>query len=194
MTNSCGIYQIKNVVTGDYYIGSSNNLRQRICRHRRFLANNKHENKHLQHAYNKYGKESFEFKVLLLCDVECKLSIEQGFLDLFKPAYNIATNAAAAWQGLHHTEETKQKMSEAAKGSAYALGHKQTEDHKRKISESQKGELGNMFGKHHTAESKRKISEAQKGALNHNFGKHPSEETRAKMRNAQKMRWMKAAA
>jgi excinuclease UvrABC nuclease subunit len=198
MTNNCGVYQIKNVITGDYYIGSSNNLRQRICHHRNELEGNKHCNRHLQYAWNKYGEQSFDIKVLLLCDNENKLYYEQVFIDGLKPAYNIAICAAAPWQGRkhtaetrakisaankgelgnifgkHHADETRAKMSEAKKGNTYNLGRKLTEEHKCKISEANKGKPNSMTGKHHSEETREKMSEAHKG-------KHLSDERKRKL-------------
>ena len=163
MTSFCGVYQIKNIVTGDYYIGSSCNLRQRICDHRRRFANNQHENSHLQRAWNKYGEQAFEFKVLLLCDVERKLSIEQGFIDLFKPAYNIAKDAKAPMQGRHHTDEMKRHMSEALKGKPSGmLGKHLSEETKRKMSEIHTGKPNSALGKHLSEEVKRNMSEGAK--------------------------------
>ena len=107
----CGIYKILNIITKDYYLGSSSNIQKRAYRHRNELASNTCPNSHLQNAWNKYGADNFEFSTILLCDVEHKLYFEQGFIDLFKPAYNKAQNATASFQGLHHTEETKRKMS-----------------------------------------------------------------------------------
>ena len=56
----------------------------------------------------------------------------------------------SAWCGKHHSEETKQKMSETRKWRTLS------EEWKRKLSEAQKG-------KHHSQEIKRKMSEAAKG-------------------------------
>ena len=73
--------------------------------------------------------------------------------------------------GKKHTEETKQKMSEAHKGK------KHTEETKQKMSDSHKGENSPMYGKKHSEEVKQKMSEAHKG-------KKLSEETKQKMSEA----------
>ena len=57
----------------------------------------------------------------------------------------------------HHTEETKNKMSESAKG------HTVSEETRKKISESAKGRPGAFKGKHHSEETKKKLSEAKLG-------------------------------
>ena len=75
-------------------------------------------------------------------------------------------------KGKHHSEETKQKLSESHKGQvAWNKGKKTSEESKRKISESMKGknagEKNGMWGKkgiyHHSEESKLKMSEKMKG-------------------------------
>ncbi len=182
----CGVYQIKNTITGDYYIGSSSTINKRLREHRCRLANNTHPNPHLQSAYNKYGADSFEFTAILLCTREHKLYYEQGFLDLFKPAYNIAICAIASAQGLRRSEETNRKNSEARKGKPNGwLGKHLTEEHKRKLSEANKG-------KHLSEETKRKLSEAHKGkhhtdeARANMCGRVVTDETRAKISEAKK--------
>ena len=178
MTNKCGIYTITNTITGDYYLGSSNDIGQRIRNHRWLLSKNAHHNPHLQNVWNKYGEQAFEFKVLLLCDVERKLIIEQGFLDLFKPAYNLAVCASAVMQGRSHTEEARAKMSNAH------MGHTHTDEAKRKISEAQIGNTHNL-GRKQTEEHKRKNSDAQKGNT-YAVGYKHTDEARAKISEATK--------
>lgn len=193
MTEQCGIYAITNRITGDYYIGSSNNIRARLNQHRRHLANNKHYNHYLQRAWNKYSADNFEFTVLLFCDVEYKLFLEQCLLDLFKPTYNTAKDAKAPMQGLHHSEESKRKIGEASKGKSKGnsnrIGHKHTEETKRKISETKKGKPSNRLGKHCTEETRKRMSEAhigkQAGALHPMFGKQYSDEAKKMMSESQ---------
>ena len=64
LKNRAGVYQIRNLVNGKIYVGSSINLRQRKCAHMTKLARGAHINKHLQSAYNIYGKENFIFEVI----------------------------------------------------------------------------------------------------------------------------------
>lgn len=56
--------------------------------------------------------------------------------------------------GWHHTEETKQKISESMTGKT------PSEETKKKISEAQKGEKHHNYGKPRSDETKKKISES----------------------------------
>ena len=92
MKNNCGIYCIKNNINDKLYIGQSINLKRRKRKHFSELNTNHHVNTHLQRAYNKYGKENFEFKILLLCEKEDLTYYEDFFIKLFKTqtyGYNI---------------------------------------------------------------------------------------------------------
>lgn len=59
-----GIYCFLNKENNKRYIGGTTNLYNRTNQHIKGLRANRHENEYLQNAFNKYGEESFEFKVL----------------------------------------------------------------------------------------------------------------------------------
>lgn len=178
--NKCGIYKITNTDTGDFYIGSATNMRLRVAQHRCHLNSNTHVNRHLQRAWNKYGKQVFEFAAILLCDVEKKLYFEQGLLELLKPAYNIAICAAAPMQGLPVSDETRAKLSEANRGErSYMFGKHPSAETRAKLSEAHKDQINPMLGKHHTEETRCKISAAH-------IGTHHTDEQRRKNSEAHK--------
>lgn len=83
-----GIYCIYNKVNNKRYIGSSNNLSQRLWKHRAVLRHNHHENQHLQNAWNKYGEANFEYIILEKCDLDALLAREEYYIKLYKPEYN----------------------------------------------------------------------------------------------------------
>ena len=167
-----GVYAIRNIQTGELYVGSTKCIRNRWRNHIHFLNKGNHQNKNLQKAYN-FDSAAFKFEVLEKCSVEILKDREQVFLDKFKEiSYNIATNAYGG-KG-PHSEETRRKLSEAAKGK------KHTEETRKKISE---GNLGKVFSE----EAKRKISEAKKGKKRKPF----SEKTRKKMSEAGKGKGVK---
>lgn len=204
MSHTSGIYQIRNIINGHIYIGSTIDIQKRWSSHVRLLNNNTHHSRHLQNAWNKYGEQAFEFSVLLqVDDVSSLLDIEQEFLDERAPEYNMSPTAGSSlgvkcteetkrnisaakkgkpgsWLGKHHTAETKHKLSEARKGQpAWNKGGHATEEQKHKLSEASKG-------KYLSEETKHKISTALKGELNPMFGKLHGEEAKRKMSESRK--------
>lgn len=107
--NLCGIYLITNTVNGNRYIGSSNNIRKRLWKHRALLRNNKHENAHLQNAWNKYGEKQFIYSILEICKLEEQFQREQFYIDTLKPEYNIVPEV----NNSKLSEESKIKMSKS---------------------------------------------------------------------------------
>lgn len=108
-----GIYKIKNILTGDCYIGSSNNTTKRSKRHYRDLNNNCHHSIILQRAVNKYGIQYFIFGVIEECEISLLLEREQFYLDKESPKYNIYSEAGSPL-GFKHSEETKEKLKQYA--------------------------------------------------------------------------------
>lgn len=87
----CGIYQIKNQINNKIYIGSSKNIENRWKQHIKSLNKEKHYNKYLQRAWNKYNYNNFEFIILEEC-LESELFIkEKIWIDKLNPEYNIGS-------------------------------------------------------------------------------------------------------
>lgn len=168
MNKISGIYEIRNTINNDRYIGSSVNMEKRMNEHRRTLNKNIHYNRFLQRAWNKYGEDNFEFNLLFECEEKYLLIEEQKLLDE-KPIYNLAKSATAFNRGCISSEETKHKIS--ANNGRYWLGKTRSEETKRKISENRKGI-------YHSELTKEKIS---KNNARYWLGKTRSKETVKKM-------------
>lgn len=103
-----GIYQITNKINGKKYIGSSKDIYKRWYQHKYELNKNKHGNKHLQNAWNKYGQDSFEFEIIEECEPEKRLYLEQFYIDKYKvckDGYNIATITIQLYNELDYEKE-----------------------------------------------------------------------------------------
>ena len=152
-----GIYQILNIITNKFYIGSSYRIIKRWKDYLRLLNEKRHPNKYLQASWNKHGENSFEFIIVETCNKEKLIEREQFWINNLKciapEGYN-ANPVAGSRLGTKHTKETLLKlkgkvMSEKQKKqiSEFHTGRKHTEEQKLKI------KLGNL-GKKNTEEAK----------------------------------------
>ena len=107
LRNKCGVYIITNIENGNFYIGSSKNLKVRLYRHFWELDGNNHCNTHLQNAWNKYSSNKFEWGILTICKEDNQWAEEQKYIDLLKPIYNLQQNVNNG----NLTDETKLKIS-----------------------------------------------------------------------------------
>lgn len=183
-----GIYQIFNLINGKIYIGSAIRFRKRWDLHKFQLRNNKHENRHLQLAWNKYGEEAFEFKILEYVDRKNLLRREQEWLDWLqcytsKIGYNISSDVFRSRLGIKSSPE------HIAKIVAANIGQKRSKETRLKIGLSKKGVYLTEAQKQarrnyrHTKEAKAKIAERKDW-------KH-SEEAKLKMSEARKISTLK---
>lgn len=179
MESISGIYKIENTVNGNFYIGSAVNLSNRKWHHVSDLRLNRHKNKHLQNAWNKYGEDCFVFSVVEYCEKDRIIEREQFYLDTMQPQYNISPTAGNCL-GVKHTEEMRAKVSFAVRNRTPETIEKMSKSHKgvklspetrKRISEAQK-KTGNVFkmiasniGRICSPEKRKKISEKNKGKV-----------------------------
>jgi predicted GIY-YIG superfamily endonuclease len=104
-----GIYCIINIKNNKRYVGSSRNVSSRLWCHRSELRNNKHDNQHLQNAWNKYGEQMFDYYILEKCEESKLQEREQYYITSLNPEYNIIKDIIRN----EIPEETKRKMSES---------------------------------------------------------------------------------
>lgn len=156
MMRNSGIYKIICKPTGKIYIGSSVNIQHRWSVHRATLRGDYHHNNYLQHAWNKYGEDSFGFEVIELCDREQLPIREQYHLDTNKPyvpdGFNISFDTISPMRGQSLTPEHRAKISASEKGRIF------TPEHCAKLSEVQ-------IGKKLSVEHRSKLSAAHKGKI-----------------------------
>jgi group I intron endonuclease len=110
------IYKITNTLTGDLYVGSSQNFIKRYYTHVNHIRVNKKSCTLLIRAVNKYGEQNFKLEILEECDPKCLLNREQFYLDNLFPKYNIA-KIAGSNLGIKRSKEVKLKKSLAQKAN-----------------------------------------------------------------------------
>lgn len=107
-----GIYKITNKVNGKIYIGQSSNLIGRWVKHKNFLKNDNHHNRHLQAAWNKYGEDNFIFEVIEECDIDeldDKENYWINYYDSYHNGYNLDYGGKGI-RGYKHTSAEINKM------------------------------------------------------------------------------------
>lgn len=124
----CGVYQIKNLTTDKVYIGSSSDIRRRWQCHRDTLRKGTSRTPYLQHAWNKYGLDDFEFIILETTDIDTLLLREQHWIDTLQSAnpaygYNLLPTAGNN-RGHKASAETRRKLSLVGKGRNAGSKHK----------------------------------------------------------------------
>lgn len=178
-----GVYILRNMVSGNFYIGSSKNLASRRGRHMYVLRNGIKENVRIFNDCNKYGVESFIFKVIEYCD-ECDLiDKEQHYFELMMPRYNVWKSVYSA-KGRTYTNEQLEYFKDVAHGP------KNLENHSNSLKEAWK----RRKEKYSPEELHKKMSAARKGIkhseetkMNYSLlrkGKSKSESMKNKLRES----------
>ena len=220
------IYLIKNKVNGKCYVGqtqkekgfdyryycSGEGIERVYNYHKSLREHNRSYNEHLLRSIEKYGFEAFEVNKCLdyafsLEELNIKEKVYIQLYDSLKNGYN-ETLGGDGTEGRPHSEETRQKISEANKGDNHPMyGKYHTEETKQKMSKIKKGENNPMHGNHHSEEAKQKIregnkgkhlsneakqkiSEAKKGENNPMYGNHHSNEAKQKISEARKGKYV----
>lgn len=112
--NFTGIYMIKNNINGKTYIGqTATSFYLRYSSHKRELLKNNHFNAKLQKAFNKYGKDAFEFSVVCICEEQSKIDEYEKFYikqyDSINNGYNIMPGGKDL-SGISFPKEVRKKM------------------------------------------------------------------------------------
>ena len=108
-----GVYKITNTVTGDFYIGSSKNVKLRWAAHKWPSSWKRFPNNPMYLDMQKYGVEKFEFQILEVVEPGSLKETEQKFIELLKPAYN---DRNANGLDIERYKETKKEYQKSDKG------------------------------------------------------------------------------
>lgn len=171
------VYKIRNIINNKIYVGKAANIEVRWQKH---LSDTRTDRGYVLHrAIKKYGESNFEASIIEECDSEEKaLEREIYWIKEYKTnickfgdqfGYNLTDGGEGA-SGHLHSEESKQKMSEASIGkpksdfhkdqlSIAKIGTKLSDEHKKNIG------IGGL-GKKRTSESIAKLSASKAGNKN----------------------------
>lgn len=180
-----GIYGIRNMIDGKWYIGQSTDIDNRKQRHFCALKGGYHFNKHLQMSFIKYGINNFEFRILEETP-ESMLDIrERAWITYFesrndKKGYNFEDGGNL---NKHLSILTRRKMSEAAKGNQNSKGFHPSIERRKEISEALKKRI---IVKGHPALGHYCSTEARLKIGNANKGRYFSKKMRCKMSEVHK--------
>ena len=84
----CGIYKITNTITGDFYIGSSNDVKHRWACHKCPSRWKQYPNNQMYIDMKKYGVDKFEMQIIAEVEADKLKETEQQFIETLKPTYN----------------------------------------------------------------------------------------------------------
>lgn len=153
----CGVYLIECTASGGVYVGSSVDIVRRWRAHLSYLRKGNHHSARVQRTWNKYGPESFTFRVFMVTTEEDRIYAEDRALqDHRGVALNTGLVAASAARGRMVSDATRAKMSRGLRGL------KRSPETRARMSAAKKG-IPRRRGWKHSPESRAKMSASQVG-------------------------------
>ena len=142
-----GIYLIVNKINGKWYVGSTCNFQNRCYDHIRKLNTSYHNNDYLRRAWNKYGKDAFEFRMIedVTPEQNTLWNEENKYLKIAETNQDISYNLDFDARGGKISEYSRKKISDSRKNFRHS------EKSKQKISNSLKGKI-------HSQETRNKLA------------------------------------
>ena len=110
------VYKITNVITGDFYIGSSKNVKSRWACHKCLSVWNRYSNSQMYLDMKNYGIDKFELEILEEVEAEQLKETEQKFIETLKPTYN--RNRADGWD-VERYKEYQEEYRKTDKSKEY---------------------------------------------------------------------------
>ena len=122
------VYKITNTVTGDFYIGSSKDVKKRWRAHKWLSRWNECPNNLMYIDMQKYGVDNFEFQVIEKVESDSLKETEQQFIELLKPTYN-SNNAKGL--DIERLKKYKKEYRKSDKCKEYEKSDKRKESKKK---------------------------------------------------------------
>ena len=113
MQKISAVYKITNTITGDFYIGSSKNIKNRWRDHKCPSRWNDNPNNPMYLDMQKYGVDKFAFEILAEVEEGSLKEAEQQFIETLKPTYN---NYNANGFDIERQKEYRKEYFQSEKG------------------------------------------------------------------------------
>ena len=139
-----GVYKITNTITGDFYIGSSKNVKRRWREHKKPSTWNKCPNNPMYHGMQKYSVDKFELQILAEVEPEEMKVAEQQFIETLKPTYN-SNNAKGL--NIERKKEYQKEYEKTDKRKKYLKEYQKTDKRKKAQKKYQKSDKGKEYQK-----------------------------------------------
>ena len=143
MNKIIGIYKITNTVTGDFYIGSSKDVKRRLAAHKWPSVWKNHPKSQLYQDMQKYGLDKFVFQILEEVEEDKLKEKEQQFIETLQPTYN---DRNANGLNIERCKETKKEYNKeyrkSDKGKEYQKEYEKTDkckEYRKQYRKSDKG-------------------------------------------------------
>ena len=152
----CGVYKIENTITGDFYIGSSKDVKKRWAHHKYPSQWKYNPNSPMYKDMQRYGVENFEFTILCEVESEQLKETEQEFIEMLQPTYN---QMYAKGLDIERRKEYKKEYNQSEKGKYAKRKYMQSEKGKETIKKHSREYMQSEEGK----EAIRKYRQSEKG-------------------------------
>lgn len=130
-----GVYKITNTITGDFYIGSSKNVKRRWASHKNSYTWKNNPNNPMYLDMKKYGLEKFAFEILEEVEIDKLKEVEQKLIEILKPIYN---NYNANGLNVERKKESQKKYEKTDRYKEYQKEYRKSDKYKESHRKSNK--------------------------------------------------------
>ena len=179
-----GVYKITNIITGEFYIGSSKNIKHRWANHKSPSAQKQQLNSKLYKAMAQYGRDNFIFEILE--ETDNLKEREQYWIKQLSPTYN--DRHADGYNTERRKESTRRCKKEwykshrnerLAKSKAYYYTHREENKARmEKYNNAHRAEINNYYQRLCLYEGKTLTLNALKYKLSKLGFSHPVQEAK----------------
>lgn len=121
-----GVYSIRCKLDGRLYIGAAKKLNIRFNGHRSDMRRGRHHSTMMQDVWDRHGSSAFEFRVLVVCDLDYAQDVETKLIEMLRPAFN-TTRRLKDHTGVRRSRETRDRQA-AARRKAWETRPRPTYD------------------------------------------------------------------